>query len=163
MEENEFRILTQKFNSDITYFHYIKPKDSYLSKKSNKSKCYVQLTSPELASQFIDEFNKPFFDSKGSQFIPSAEPSFYQEVSTFTPNTQEILTHPDFLRFSEGFDKGEIEDIVEKEEQVKIEKVSHLLLSLKTESEEAGKKKEEIKKNNKKINWKNKNKKWKKK
>ena len=163
MEENEFRILTQKFNSGITYFKYIKPKDSYLSKKSNKSKCYVQLASAELANQFIDEFNKPFFDSKGDQFTPSAEIAFYQEVASFTPNAQDISSYPEFIRFKEGFDKGEIEVVVENEEKVLVEKVSQLLLYIKSEAEEEGKKKEEVKKNNKKVNWKNKNKKWKKK
>jgi hypothetical protein len=163
MEENEFRILTSKFNSSISYFKYIKPKDSYLSKRTNKSKCYVQVTSPDLVSEFIEEFNKPFFDSKGDQFLPSAELSFYQEVAGTVENNSEIYSHPEFTKFKENFEKGELEFVSENEFKVQVEKVSQLLVSIKNEALEENKKKEESKKNNKKTGWKNKNKKWKKK
>lgn len=163
MEECEFRILAQRFNSGITYFKYLKPKDQYLNKKTTTSICYLQLAGPGMTDEFMEEFNKPFFDSKGEQFVPIAELAFYQEIAHPVPNNSSLHNHPEFLSFEEMLERGEIEFKDQETEKPTIEKISHLVASLKQEAEEE-KKKEEVKKpKNNSRNWKNKNKKWKKK
>lgn len=162
MEECEFRILAQKFNGSICYFKYFKAKEQYLPKKNTKSKCYLQLSDPAVVKEFIEEFNKPFFDSKGEQFMPIAELAFYQEIAQSVANDPKIFADPEYLAFKEMVDKGEIDIKEEENKEVKVEKISQLLVSIKQEAEE--KKKEEVKKpKNNSRNWKNKNKKWKKK
>ncbi|OMJ70218.1 hypothetical protein SteCoe_31847 [Stentor coeruleus] len=156
MDENEFRILTQKFNSHIKSLRYLKS-----SQKGQKSKCFLQLSSQDLIAEFLDEFNKPFFDSKGEQFLPQAELSFFQEVAQVIPNSTDLYSTPSFLKFKELYESGSSFYDENQPPESPFEKKSYLILSIKQEAEE-DKKREETKKPNKKK-WKNKGKKWNKK
>ena len=111
-------------------------------------------------AEFLEEFNKPFFDSKGEQFLPCAEPSFYQEVSISPPNRTDLFNSQVFLEFKELYESGKYLYDDNRPQGVVINKRSELILSIKQEAEEEKKEEENLKNKNKKWRTKNKNKKW---
>ena len=118
----------------------------------------MQLANIEVLKEFLEEFNKPFFDSKGEQFLPIAELAFHQEVAISTPNNKNVYETSAFLQFKQIFESGEYMYDDNRPTEDNIERKSQLIASIKLEAEEE-KKKEEIKRNtNKNKNWKNKNK-----
>ena len=118
----------------------------------------MQLDNIEVLKEFLEEFNKPFFDSKGEQFLPIAELAFHQEVAISTPNNKNVYETSAFLQFKQIFESGEYMYDDNRPTEDNIERKSQLIASIKLEAEEE-KKKEEIKRNtNKNKNWKNKNK-----
>lgn len=111
-------------------------------------------------AEFLEEFNKPFFDSKGEQFLPCAEPSFYQEVSNSPPNRTDLFNSQVFLEFKEMYESGKYLYDDNRPKGEIINKKSELILSLRQEAEEEKIQEETLKNKNKKWRTKNKNKKW---
>lgn len=160
MDENEFRILSQKFSTQIKYFKYIKPMRYFLIRKGEKSQCFLQLSSGSVLQEFLKEFSIPFFDSKGEQFLPSTELSFCQEVSNSPPNKTDLYTTQAFLEFREKYEAGEFLYDESRPQLEVFNKKSELILALQLEAEEEKKQEEIAKIKSKKWRTKTKSKKW---
>ena len=101
----------------------------------------MQLANIEVLKEFLEEFNKPFFDSKGEQFLPIAELAFHQEVAISTPNNKNVYETSAFLQFKQIFESGEYMYDDNRPTEDNIERKSQLIASIKLEAEEEKKKK----------------------